>query len=275
MEGKGEGATAADEERRVAAEYDAILVAEEALRREQQQHPLIGPRLSFADAPLLRQVAGSATFEKKVARLAERYAAVRHIRRDGSCFLRAASFRLLELTLGNADAARALARRLQTFKAPLERLYGDFALDFLGVVEAIVADIAKGIVKAPEELLAALTGEESEYVVCCFRYITALWMIEHAEVFSVVVEALAGFPITVEEFCNAEVIAVGKESDQPHIVAFCQALQAEVTIEYVDNSATETATRHQFGPADGDATIVGTGGTCALLYRPGHYDLLY
>ncbi|GMF22046.1 unnamed protein product [Phytophthora lilii] len=67
---------------------------------------------------------------------------------------------------------------------------------------------------------------------------------------------------------------MGKECDQPQIAALTDALQVGVKIEYLDGSA---------GPGQDLQSYVCSPATPAthepvtitLLYRPGHYDILY
>ena len=69
---------------------------------------------------------------------------------------------------------------------------------------------------------------------------------------------------------------MGKECDQPQITALTEALQVGVKIEYLDGSA---------GPGDKLQSYVCSPSLdvmkqresemITLLYRPGHYDILY
>lgn len=86
---------------------------------------------------------------------------------------------------------------------------------------------------------------------------------------------------------------MGKECDQPQIAALTDALGIGVTIEYLDGSAAELQTyvclpsdRTNDSPASSPRALE-TGSAAAvadpplapvmlhLLYRPGHYDILY
>lgn len=68
--------------------------------------------------------------------------------------------------------------------------------------------------------------------------------------------------------CSAqEVEPMSKESDHIHIIALAQALNVSILVEYMDRGEGGTVNHHVF-PEGGDPRIF-------LLYRPGHYDILY
>lgn len=58
-----------------------------------------------------------------------------------------------------------------------------------------------------------------------------------------------------------------KESDHIHIIAICNALSVGVRVEYMDRGDGEEVKAHDF-PEDLKPKVF-------LLYRPGHYDILY
>lgn len=60
---------------------------------------------------------------------------------------------------------------------------------------------------------------------------------------------------------------MGKESDHIHLKALTDALGVCIRVEYMDRVDTHTCNHINF-PEDSKPTIV-------LLYRPGHYDILY
>lgn len=60
---------------------------------------------------------------------------------------------------------------------------------------------------------------------------------------------------------------MGKESDHIHIIALAGALDVAIRVEYMDRGAGASVTTHEF--PDGSQPKIW------LLYRPGHYDILY
>lgn len=64
-----------------------------------------------------------------------------------------------------------------------------------------------------------------------------------------------------------EVEPMCKESDHIHIIALARALQVPVLVEYMDRGEGGATNPHVF--PEGSQPRV------CLLYRPGHYDILY
>lgn len=62
------------------------------------------------------------------------------------------------------------------------------------------------------------------------------------------------------------------------VLALAEAMAVDVAIEYLDGRHFDKALhRHEFGPSQNDLGSDGGGSTTkvTLLYRPGHYDILY
>ena len=80
---------------------------------------------------------------------------------------------------------------------------------------------------------------------------------------------------------------MGEESDHVHITALSDALGVPIRVVYLDRSSCDTTggvsvNHHDFIPTIGglpSATTSGGSETIkpfiSLLYRPGHYDILY
>jgi len=64
-----------------------------------------------------------------------------------------------------------------------------------------------------------------------------------------------------------EVEPMFKESDHIHIIALSTALNVGVRVRYMDRGESSEAIAHDF--PEGSPVCV------HLLYRPGHYDILY
>ena len=80
---------------------------------------------------------------------------------------------------------------------------------------------------------------------------------------------------TVDEYCNASVMPLGSEIENVGLSALKDVLlsPAGITLEvlYLDRSEGNEVNMHRFSPLKIGYDI----GTIRLLYRPGHYDLLY
>jgi ubiquitin thioesterase protein OTUB1 len=245
-----------------------------ALKDEQSQFPLIAPLLPL-DIGLGELFQGDTELSRKMTSLSTEkgYTAIRCIRRDGSCFIRSVAFRLLELllekkrTTGQSVAILQLSEMLNKTIVPnLIKIFGEYVEDFVAPIQEILVQIAEGSIRSSDELCAAVSEPgRSEYIVCFFRYCISYWMRTHAEEF---LPFLIDFP-SIEQYCSNEVECVGKECDHLHIQSFAEMFSVRIEVEYTDGHEGTVATTHEFGPPATD------GGAIHLLYRPGHYDLLY
>ena len=77
---------------------------------------------------------------------------------------------------------------------------------------------------------------------------------------------------------------MGEESDHVHITALSDALGVPIRVVYLDRSSCDTGgvsvNHHDFVPTVGEnPNTSSSSGTISpfitLLYRPGHYDILY
>lgn len=67
---------------------------------------------------------------------------------------------------------------------------------------------------------------------------------------------------------------MGLESDNIHIIALCKATGVPVRVIYMDHSEHSSLTTHDFAASDDEPTK-NFKPMITMLYRPGHYDLLY
>lgn len=72
---------------------------------------------------------------------------------------------------------------------------------------------------------------------------------------------------TIKEFCHQEVEPMYRESDHIHIIALTLSLGIGVRVQYMDRGEGESVNAHDF-PENKPPLV-------HLLYRPGHYDILY
>jgi ubiquitin thioesterase protein OTUB1 len=95
------------------------------------------------------------------------------------------------------------------------------------------------------------------------------------------------------EFCQREVEPMGKECEHLQVSALTECLQIHVTIEYLDGRSSSHFRHHnnflravsegsnpvrniQFPTREEDDTVLHADVIeTFLLYRPGHYDILY
>ncbi|KAF5746373.1 ubiquitin thioesterase otubain-like [Tripterygium wilfordii] len=137
---------------------------------------------------------------------------------------------------------------------------------------------------SPDELILRCRDQSvSDYVVMFFRFVTSGEIRKRSEFFEPFILGLANS--TVEQFCKSSVEPMGEESDHVHITALSDALGVPVRVVYLDRSSCDaggmSVNHHDFIPATGDLPNASSGNSetikpfITLLYRPGHYDILY
>ncbi|KEG12775.1 otubain [Trypanosoma grayi] len=219
---------------------------------------------------LVKEFANNSTLLPKVIALftdADRYSGIRYVRRDGNCFFRCAVFALLERTLGNEELAAGLQKRATALREKLIEDYGVFVEDFCEVALDVIQQIVSGKCTTSTALHALATREDSEYMLYFYRYAVSNYIRTHRDDFLPFVMGLNYD--SVDAFCRAEVDAVASESDHVQVVAFAKCFQLHIVVEYLDGSEGTRTTQHTFSGGDDACAAV------TLLYRPGHYDLLY
>lgn len=227
------------------------------------QSPLVGDKYHILH--LLEEYADDdAIYLEKINALSERYTHVRTTRRDGNCFYRAFIFGYLEQLLSNKETFDTFRARASEAKDHLEKLgYPSFTVEdfhdqFISVVDSVRAGM-------PLEGLLNIVCDDglSNYLVVYLRLITSCHLQRNQEFFQNFVD---GYD-TIQDFCKVEVEPMDKESDHIHIIALTQALDLCVRVAYVDRAGGSDITYHDFPE--------GSTPQLHLLYRPGHYDVVY
>lgn len=205
-----------------------------------------------------------AVYLQKVKLLSGRYSHVRKTRGDGNCFYRAFGFGYLEYLLQHKDCFSKFRVKASETKDNLEKLgYPSFTVeDFHDQFMSVVDSVGSGI--SVEELLQTFRDEGiSNYLVVYLRLITSCHLQQNKEFFQNFVDGNR----TVEDFCKGEVEPMDRESDHIHIIAITTALNLCIRVAYVDRANSDEIIYHDF-PECSQPQL-------HLLYRPGHYDILY
>ncbi|CAH2991015.1 unnamed protein product [Chilo suppressalis] len=154
--------------------------------------------------------------------------------------------------------------------ASLEKEYNEdpvYLLKFMEVVQR-VGEQAGGAPEGLEPVRLELHDKfnkqgYSDYIVVYLRLVTSGQLQTQHDFYQNFIEG----PRTVTEFCRQEVEPMYKESDHIHIIALSNALNVGVKVEYMDRGEGSQVIAHVF--PEGAKPLV------HLLYRPGHYDILY
>mmetsp|Transcript_1503 Transcript_1503/g.3187 ORF Transcript_1503/g.3187 Transcript_1503/m.3187 type:complete len:323 (+) Transcript_1503:69-1037(+) len=246
----------------------------------------------------------SATF------LSKKYTSLRKIRGDGNCYYRAFLYSLSEHILrrlvnnnDNNISQYAEFRRLKdvvakSLKWVCQYGYDEYTIDMFHEELVELFDFIEEVSKKPtskedantddmlenamQQLHSKLNEENatSDYCTWFMRVMTAAQMKSNPDEYLpfLMAENYGDVP----SFCAREVEPMGKECGMVQVSALAKCMGVKVVIEYMDGrmgvGGDEKLVHHVFGGgSDGNCNGAGEGEqTCiTLLYRPGHYDILY
>jgi ubiquitin thioesterase protein OTUB1 len=196
---------------------------------------------------------------------------MRKTRPDGNCFFRAYGFSLFHSLVVNKDHSE-VERLLQVASDVQEDLieqlgYASSVIDdLMEPFVAVLQEIKEGTVKTSEDVRSVFNNaSRSDYIVVFLRLVTSCHLQKNSEFFSAFMED----GITIKDFCKSEVEPMYKESDHIHIIAITETMKLGVRINYLDRGGSATKVNvHDFPEGIANPSI-------HLLYRPGHYDVLY
>lgn len=255
--------------------------------REAEAAPLVADAAPIPS--LVADYADAPAFAVKAGALAPRYCALRRTRGDGNCFFRALWVGLAERLAARCDtrARNAIVTRLRQhatarLKAEgyAEMVWDDAMQLFIDLLNRVSTPSDPLRLTQADVLAAARDDLRSNLIVMLLRFLTGAEMKARADFFEPFVQC-DGFA-TVTGYVHARVDPMGEEADHVHAVALADALGVAVRIECLDLSPGDAPNTLEFEPAGGvvGAKGVADGSTAApdpvtLLYRPGHYDVLY
>ncbi|GBG26467.1 Ubiquitin thioesterase otubain-like [Hondaea fermentalgiana] len=250
-----------------------------------KSRPLIGPKArDFVSDSEMRQILhrktqesgfeslreeleGTEAFVRKIPSLESKYTGIRHVRGDGNCFYRSFVFRMFEVArTDNALRTRLLDVAREALPYLTDVGYEEVSIE---TFTDFCVETLESLDKLSQEDLEVLFGEdgESDYLVWFGRLACAGFLKHQPDRFlPFIPESFCD----MNSFCSREVEPMGKEADQPQVIALAEYWQLRVCVEYIDSSDESTTSTHVFGPGDDDAP-----GDICLLYRPGHYEIIY
>ena len=242
---------------------EEILQFENELRKEQAaNNPLVSPLLPLQ---VLFDEYETAAFGVKVTQLSKDFNFMRRCRRDGNCFYRAVAFALLEYLKSCPDCLVLKAEWDAKLKAvgfePI--IYEDFSECFWNYTSQE---------NEPQTLESLWDSDEysSDMAIMYMRLLTAAEMRSNMDAYTAFVDSEDGDFI---RWCERNVEAVGVDADQVQMIALSRAIEVPLTIANLGSGECETDL--QVSKFDLDSTDSRLLDTITLLYRPGHYDLLY
>lgn len=215
------------------------------------------------------------TLATKTNALAITHPECRIMKGDGNCGWRAVAFGYFETLFALRDTLRIEAeiQRMKSLTTLLERvglsdsiyeIFVDATEDVLNRTQAAIQNGAQDesfLVEAFNE------GYCSDAIITHFRILTSAWMKLNPNRYQ------AFLPMPLNQYCSSRIDPVKTEIDEVGLQALIDGVIEGsgfgVEILYLDRSEGDVVTPHQLSSNSPN------GATIRLLYRPGHYDLLY
>lgn len=275
---------------------EAILSFEQEIRNDvAQNNPLISDL--FPITCLLLEYENNPSYHDTIQKfICPKYKSYRKCRGDGNCFYRAFSFAFIEQQslIPNIDKLIGNMKNLLSSVGFDKFAYDDFMEEFVQFLDQEKMEIncndsdkndeknlIKGELNEKESIgdnvqtVWAIEEHKSHALVVLMRLMCSAYLRSHEEEFT---------PFITEEndikiFCQKHVECLGQDADQVQIISLANALGVRVQIAYLTNN--EDFLNGRGGvEEDGSDCILELGQeqssiTINLLYRPGHYDLLY
>ncbi|KAG8534281.1 uncharacterized protein KY384_001125 [Bacidia gigantensis] len=245
-----------------------------------QKGDLVGVRIS--SQRLTEEYAkADPVYASKTKNLPNTYPEYRVIKGDGNCGFRAIAFGYCEalLRIGDATKIRAEIERLKTLNNLLEATgQQEFMYeDWVEVTLELLGKMADNISAWSNEtmLLQVFNDLESANAITQhFRMITSAHLKLNPDEYAPFVPEM-----DVETYCKNHVDPFYEEIEHVGVKALVDTIvnPAGIAISYLylDRSEGEQATPYSFPVLDKTGDEVKDAPTIRLLYRPGHYDMLY
>ncbi|KAJ5624538.1 cysteine proteinase [Penicillium lagena] len=238
------------------------------------QGPLVSTKQS-SHAIAVEYANADPTLATKTGTLVVTHPMTRIMKGDGNCGWRAVAFGYFEMLFALRDLSRVQRElaRIKSLNTLMDQVGQEEHLYeiFVDATEDIFAQISAAIQNGTpdESFLVDAFNEEysSNSVITHFRLLTSAWMKLNPHRYQ------AFLPLPLDQYCATQVETVRTEIDEVGLQALVDGIIEGagfgVEILYLDRSEGEAVTPHQLSPNRPNVA------TIRLLYRPGHYDLLY
>ncbi|KAE9414624.1 hypothetical protein Angca_007794 [Angiostrongylus cantonensis] len=237
------------------------------IEQEQKKTPLVGDRVPFEVVVMEYDPVESSEYYTKAKDLLETYSDIRIIRRDGNCFYRAVLVAQIELMLKDPDECTRFEKVCKCWQDRLIKLgYPDFTTtDFCEVFYKWMGPIWSRQVGSKSIFQDLNDDNEANYLIIFLRLITAGYLKEHSEEYAPFIE-----DISLSDYCASEIESMWKDADHLAVTGLVNAIGQSIRVQYMDqNAAPNGGLYYDFPPDQKEVPRI------TLLYRPGHYDLIY
>ncbi|KAG0248345.1 hypothetical protein BG011_000175 [Mortierella polycephala] len=269
-QGKGQGQGQSQGQGQVELTDEQILTQMQAIKDEEANaHPLVDNSEDLSELEKEYEN-GSPVFRNKIMNLADTHDRMRRSRGDGNCFYRAFAFAWFERVMLAKSKPELHAQAVKAIQESKDLLIAaQFELLAFEDFYQVTLETLQNLVHfTPEELLATFQNDEvSNSIVMHFRLVASAYLKTHQEDYAPFLE----FGQTMEEYCSMHVEAMGRESEEMMLIALTKAMHVSVEVAYL--SGDEGSDEVNFLPFLPDTAPYMP--PLVLLYRPGHYDILY
>ena len=249
------------------------------IKKDVEKEPLISPALSLS--VLFDEYQLSENFLKKAKSLQSVFgkSLIRKARKDGNCFYRSFLFRFCEiLCMGSQFFEKfKVFEKVKGFtdmmlKAGFEKMvfedFESFFLEFLG-------EIKNGRINILNAHTALSDKGTFDFYVMYLRFLISAYIRTSGPLFEMYFES----DYELKQFCSREVEPIDAEADQIQIIALFNLFEVPLRIFYLDNNNAESPTVLSLPDLENNNTEEVKKSQAKyliqLLYRPGHYDILY
>jgi ubiquitin thioesterase protein OTUB1 len=245
---------------------EEILQFEREIKNQETSNtPLVSEMMDFSRLEQ-EYSQGSPIFIEKIVQLNSSSKGMRTVKKDGNCFYRAFGFRFCELVreTKNVEWKPRILEQCSSTKQLLSEIGYD-----MSILEDFWEPFWDSLTKSDTPLEHwFMTDYTSDTIVCYLRILTAAFLKKHRDMYECFI--LGEYP-SLEAFLAACVEPMNVESDQIHIVAMANAFNISVRVAHLDASNTPM-NFHDISPM---TDPIPTFSKLSLLYRPGHYDIVY
>jgi ubiquitin thioesterase protein OTUB1 len=242
---------------------------------------------------LEKQYKSNTNFMSGLTHLQETYSHIRIVRGDGNCYYRAFLYSLLELLVSEKKNNRKFGRQIleyvetKSWNDILAQGYDEMAIEiFHDEMVSIFKNILDDDIPYDRDTFHQQMNEEnsvSDYCTWYLRIITATYIKQDPDRFLPFLISYSNQAsdciLDINQFCSKFIEPMGQECEHIQVLALAEAFGISVRVEYLDgrtspeshsNGTANAAgiSYHEFGSDDLLPRIL-------LLYRPGHYDILY
>ncbi|RJE17913.1 ubiquitin thiolesterase OtuB1 [Aspergillus sclerotialis] len=215
------------------------------------------------------------TLAAKTSALAVTHSTSRIMKGDGNCGWRAVAFGYFEnlLSLQDALLIQREASRIKSLCTLLDRVGQQEHLYeiFVDATDQVFSELLEAVnqgIRDESFLVESFNNEyNSSAIITHFRLLTSAWMKLNPHRY----QAFLSMPL--DQYCATQIETVKTEIDEVGLQALVDGVIEgsgfAVEILYLDRSVGEAVTPHLLTPSRPSPAVI------RLLYRPGHYDLLY